>query len=194
MEDVLRRLAFCSHVPAASYQPRGRSGATDSVDLTGRDVGEHTIFQIMYGPPFHPATPRNPGARDDEERGRIIRAAEAQLAHLRGRTALERPLGETQAELDQRILTDPTYIGWSPEVVATDAGVTPARVRRLRARDQRDQETGRPLPDYQAPLPAKERKRRVREATAAASRSPRSAARMNISLSTVERDLGKRAA
>ena len=201
MREVLVQLAVCSHVPATSYQPRGRSGATDSRDLSGGDVGTHTHLAREYGPPFHDPTTRWPGAKTDEDRAWIIERARRELENIRGTGVRARPLGETAAERDHRIVHgahDPktgkheSYEGWSPEDVAMNTGVTAAHVRKLRVRATRDQETGRPI-DVQA-LPAAERRRRARELDRSRVPIAEIARRLGTHRSTIERDIGRRAA
>ena len=74
MRHLLVQLAVCSHVPAASLAERSSGPKPDTVIPTG-DVGPGYALAARYGPPFHPVSERHPGAQDDDERARLVRAA-----------------------------------------------------------------------------------------------------------------------
>jgi hypothetical protein len=202
MRGVLAQLATVSHVSAAGYQPSGRSGATSSRDLSGGDLGAD-VFARRYGPPFHEPTKRWPGAQDNDHRAVVLRAARDELDHVRGRgSAVTRPTGETAADRDHRIVHGyvdhrtgirENFEGWPPEDVAMNTGTTAARVRKIRLRAGRDPENGTELA-VAAELPAAERRRRARELAAAGSTLTQISHQLGASRSTIERDLGKRAA
>lgn len=188
MRAVLVQLAMCSHISATSYQPRGRSGATDSVDLSGGDTGRQTDYARWYGPPFHEPTPRHPGAKNDTERAQLVAEAQDDLKHLRGTAIVERPPGETVAQRDARLLKD--YEGETPEdVAATREGVTAAHMRKIRVRAGRDQERGKPLPPRR--LPAAERKSQARVLHDRRVPISEIARRLGVDRVTIKRDLGR---
>lgn len=147
MRDILTKLALCSHIPATSYQPRGRSGATESRDLSGGDQGAH-VHAVAYGPPFHQCTGacrHRPPATTDEQRLRVLHAATDEYEHLTGQSAVkaQRPQGETAAERDARIVRD--YSGWSVREVAVAVRCGEGDVRRAR-RHGKVNVDGRELP------------------------------------------------
>lgn len=157
MSATLTALAVCSHARTQSYSPKGRSGATDSVDLTGGDKGAET-YARLYGPPFHtdPAGARtdphvlhlaeqlavNIPAADDHQRDIIIGDAAAELATIRGGGTPDRPLGESVTERDQRLIDTGEGLTAAEAAQRFRLGGGEREARRIRLRHQRYPEDG----------------------------------------------------
>jgi hypothetical protein len=208
MRAVLAQLETCSHVSAAPWGPTGRSPSSDEPQGGGRPPGDigHTYYAREYGPPFHAASTRHPGAPDDAQRARIIDRARGELEHLRGQAELDRPEPESLEQLRARIVKQGE--GWTVEKVALAmrcgerlvlearkaAGREPdyGRVLEPAEKSRRRVETGR----FQADASAVERRRRqLSDLIDRRGYTLANAARvLGISRSTAERDLGRRAA
>jgi hypothetical protein len=207
MRDVLVQLATCSHVPAAGYQPTGRSPASDEPQGGKRPPGDlgPTVYARLYGPPFFDpreqsidAETRNLGemllvrvpATTDEEREIVLKAARNELSHLRGHETRPRPRGETAAELAQRIVVD--YEGIAAREVSYRCRCGITQVWKARASAGRDRDYGR-LPPGQR-LESETRRQRARELADSGHTLAQISRLLGASRSTVERDLGRRAA
>jgi hypothetical protein len=158
MRDVLLDLAVCSHARTQTFDATGRSGATDSVILSGGDRGA-SPWAELYGPPFHEGRVGRGAtalahdlklpapASTDSGRRLVLKATRAELERIRGgsRSAEMRPAGETVAERDRRVVADGQ--GMSPEDAAyhfrLEGGERQAR--RIRIAAQRYPEDGTPI-------------------------------------------------
>lgn len=144
MREVLAQLSTCSHVPAAPWQPTGRSRASDEHPGGGQppgDLGE-AYWAREYGPPFWEPTPGAPGCRTDEERLLVLERAHEDLVSIRGRGIQERrPAGESFDARNKRIVKD--YEGWPAKEVAIEVRCAERDVRKARMLDGREPEEGR---------------------------------------------------
>lgn len=190
MREVLTQLALCSHIGAAGYEPRGRSRATNSVNLVGGDKGNE-YFARAYGMPFHRPTPRHPGCVTDEQRKHVIDTAGDELRHLRGngRGQVSKPKGETLEQLKARIVKDGE--GFPLKEVAINFRCGERIVRAAREEAGREPAFGR-VPE--AGPDAEARRARALELKDEGLTVTQIAKLLGVHRSTVERDLGKRAA
>lgn len=190
MRSVLIELAVISHVPAAGYEPKGRSRATDSV-LLSSDPRErdHTYFAARYGPPFHHPTPRAPGCQTDEQRAEVITWARGELRAIRGTGPRPQPVGETIAERDARIVKEGE--GFTRREVAIRFRCGERDVTRARKNAGREPDLGR---QPEEGLPADQRRGRVLKMKQNGMTPAQIARLLGVHRSTVERDLGLRAA
>lgn len=159
MREVLLQLAVCSHVPASGYQPRGRSGATDSRLLIGGDTGNLT-FARAYGRPFAQPTAGHPGARDDHERQAVLDEARAELEHLRRGSADIELQEESLDELYDRIVH--AGEGYTVKEVAFSLRVGERVVISARKARGRDTGLGKALTNQQS-LSRDDRREKARE-------------------------------
>lgn len=208
MRVMLMDLALCCHVPAVN--PQGGSAASDEHPGGGRPPGDlgAEAYARRYGPPFHTCTLKckhfGP-ATSDEERRRLISEVRAEVQSIRGYglASVARPAGETAEELDARIVA--VGAGWPVRDAANHFNTTSTRIIRARRAAGRDPDFGKPLPDqpehtratngrFGGHLDADERRQRVRELKEQGLGPAKIAFRLGISRSTVERDLGQRAA
>jgi hypothetical protein len=205
MRAVLAQLETCSHAPAAVPGAIANSDEPPGGQRPPGDLG-HTYFARDYGPPFHEASTRWPGAADDARRAAIIERARLELEHLRGHAAVERPEPETLEQLRARIIREGD--GWTVEQVALAMRCGERLVVEARKAAGREPEFGR-VPEtaeptrervstgrFQADSPAVERRRmRLHDLIDRRGYTLAGAARvLGISRSTAERDLGRRAA
>lgn len=189
MAAVLAQLALCSHTPAAGY---GVRGVSSDEHPGGRrppgDVGAH-VFERWYGEPFHTCSPRckhKPSAVNDDDRRAVVKDARAELAHLRGHGEREAVAVETLDELKKRIVKEGE--GWTVREVALRMRCGQRVVRDARAAAGREPDLGKlpePAPDVEA------RRARARSMAANGYTLAQIARLLDVSRSTVERDLGR---
>jgi DNA invertase Pin-like site-specific DNA recombinase len=191
MREVLVQLASCSHVPAAPWQPSGRSRSSDETPGGTRPPGDlgHTRYARDYGPPFHERSRQYPGAVTNEQRRRVLERARTELEQLRGRGVKPRPAGESIQQRNARIIAEGT--GWTVREVAIHFRCGEREVRRVRAAAGREPEYGR-VPERDPD--AERRRRRARELIDTGHTLAQIARLLSVSRSTIERDLGRRAA
>lgn len=192
MRAVLAAIETCSHAPAAPPATSSAGSEHPSRNLVGGDTGAEP-FKRAYGAPFHICEPRcrHRVAMTDAQRENVVREAQLELRTLKGHIKIQRGPGETEQQKVQRMLREAR--GWSPEQIAQSDYRMPARsVRRHRAAAGRDEETGHELERHD--LPAEERQRQARALDEQGFSLSYIARKLNVSRSTIERDLGKRAA
>lgn len=219
MRELLTQLSTVSHVPASSWDPKGRSGATEGGNRPPGDHGE-VFWAIEYGAPFVVPTPRHPGCQTDTQRERVIARARDELGHLRGhdalyligsghhaRVATSKPTtGEIEGDDDTAARMLRETVGWTPDVVErSHFRMTAKLVRKIRLRHGHHPETGRPLEVPTGRNPKDSRSDVARadsESKAVEAQRLESldynlveiAEILGVSRSTVERYLGRRAA
>lgn len=145
MRHVLIQLSVTSTTPAAGYEPTSRSGATDSRVLAGGDTGPATYYARQYGPPFHPATARWPGAGTDARRRDLIEAATVELQQIRGGLVTPRPRfdDESLEARNARMIREGD--GWKVRDVAVAFRCGEREVRKVRLEAARNPDDGREL-------------------------------------------------
>lgn len=208
MRLLLMDLALCCHVPAVN--PQGGSASSDEHPGGARPPGDlgAEAYARRYGPPFHTCTTRcrhDGPARDDEDRRHLISAVRAEIETIRGYglASIPRPAGETADEFNARIVA--VGEGWPVRDAANHFKTTSTRVIRARRAANCEPEFGKPLPDKPAHtrtsngrfgghLDAETRRERVHDLKGQGMGPSRIALALGISKSTVERDLGMRAA
>lgn len=206
MRVALAQLSICSHVPAAPWQPTGRSRSSDE-PLGGNqppgDLGE-AKFARMYGPPFHEATPNHPGCTTDEGRRRVVSAAWEELKHIRGQD--ERPVVVEDEDWWAKVNAEIVKYGegFSVKEVAIRFRCAERIVINARLAAGREPVLGK-LPESEGgrrrgaagkfeEVNAAARQARVRELDEKGLKLTQIAMILGVSKTTVERDLGKRAA
>ena len=191
MRKVLAQLETCSHVPAAGWGPTGQSPSSDEHPGGRRPPGDlgHAYFAQRYGPPFAEATWAHAGAKSDDEREAILAEARDELAHIRDPAARDRPIGESVDDLRARIVRE--GVGWTVREVAQRMRCGERLVREARKAAGRDPDYGR-IPEPEADAEA--RRQRARELHSTGHTLAQIARLLDVSRSTIERDLGKRAA
>lgn len=190
MREALRELELMSHVPASGYQPTGRSPSSDEHPGGRRPPGDygHTHYAQDYGPPFHPRTTTHPGCIRDDQRERVLRRAQAEVDHMKGRTERPAPIEETPAERAARIVAEGE--GFELTEVAVRFRCGEREIRKAREAAGREIMYGRVLVE-QGGLTTEERRRRARELRDPPNNLPQnSIARMlGVDKATISRDL-----
>lgn len=183
MQELVLQLMMCSHVPAAPWQPTGRSRSSDEHPGGGRppgDLGPEVGLSAAYD-----------RCETDEDRRRVIGRARDALKEIRGHLDLKRADGETEEQRIKRMLKE--TVNLSPEQVATtNFRMSPTLVRRHRSRAGLDPEKGTEL--VQEDLDADGRRERAQSLEAEGFSLAYIARKLGVSRSTVERDLERRAA
>lgn len=190
MRYWLGQLAVCSHATTATWAPTGRSGGGKALggSRPPGDLGAEQ-YARAYGLPFHQPTPTDPGAKDDAHRGRLVGQVRAEVQHLRGHVAVDRPLPESTAELEQRIVLEGE--DYEPGEASVRFRCTPTMVRRARRAAGRNEETGRA---DAASLPTAERRKRTQALKQQGKTVSQIARLLGVDKATVSRDLQRKAA
>lgn len=175
MRRVLAELELCSHVPAAGYQPMGRSGKAEASIPTG-DLG-HERYRHAYNT-----------AGTDQKRARVLEDAKAELAAMRKRSA-RAVAEETRADRDQRIVSEGE--GFTTGEVARAFRCGERDVRTARKAHGRDPDTGKPLPGVPVGMDVLERRRQVNELREQGMSVRAIAMRLGVPRATVHRDLDR---
>lgn len=191
MREVLSALNLFSHVQAMGYEPTGRGRSSDEPLGGSRPPGDidHVVFAREYGPPFHESTRRHPGARTNTRRFQVLEHAKEELKQLRGKHARRQPAAESLAARNERMVREGE--GWTVREVAIHFRCGENEVRRARKDAGREPDLGkRPERD----ISAERRRARARELADRGHPVAQIARLLDVSRSTIERDLGKRAA
>lgn len=140
MRLVLAQLELISTIPASN--PNSNVPGSDESPGGRRPPGDYGYrsYAEWYGSPFA----KTPGCRGDQEREQCIKAARAELEHLRHGTRRSDESLEAPKDTRRKLLDETE--GWSLQAVATSHWRTsPSMMRKLRVADGRDAETGYPV-------------------------------------------------
>ncbi len=136
MRAVLLELTLLMHGSTTSWSPT----TSGDRDRDPRPSGD------SY-PPAEEYRDHYQHAHGELARRRILKAARDELDRWRGH-GTQRHAGETQEQLDKRILRDGK--DFDPQTVAVRFDTNAGRIRKLRIANGHHPETGKPLPDAKA--------------------------------------------
>lgn len=184
LRQILAELELLSHGTTANLAP---TGAASDGEGDGCPPGERWPPHLKWREQWE-------GATDDDGRRAVLRGARAELHALTHRAEVK-VRGETEAELEERIVKDGA--GWSVEEVATRMRCTPTFVRKARLKDGKSIKTGedpasaRPVAAVQPTT--SEQRERIRRLAHLECSERTIAAQVGVSKSTVRRIMGKAA-